>query len=537
MKRISERTVELVQQLYKVSGWLPWQRTGAHEKVRTIEKVAASEEAMAILPLLSQLFDSSSEVIDAAADAVARLVATCPPEDLYELDGQLRWQSEWDVGPQWLFLLSREIGNLPKPKQSQAAILGLASFHGDGYVRQTAVRLLDGVSDGSELPFLLIRMNDWVGAVQQDAQRAVERRLESGPFDLFVRNLYYVLRLLEQQRSDHSHFVHAVVRKLTQVEHQAVLLETLNNSDPFVRRAVFRLAVGTPGEHVARLVTAGFRSEDPILRLWAVREAPAVFENAELADLLRLSEDDVFMPVRRETLRARIERFPHEAEQVLNTALLDRSPAVREEGRFHLRKRGLADCSEFYRTALQDNVHIELAIAGLGETGTKVDAPLALPLLKADRARLRRAAVRTIGRLAPKQHVECLIERLTDDSPRVALEAARALRECTQFADADELWAIFRSDSRRHVKLAVYQLLDQLSAWRKLPYLIRAASDSNERIAARALTSISGMYYRVFTRPSAEDKQKIQKAIDEMAGALKPSFGTELQKWLDTMAK
>lgn len=537
MKRVSERTAELVQQLFTVSGWLPWQRTGTHEKVRTIERIAASDESGVILPLLSQLFDRAPEVANAAADAIARLVATCSPEDLYELDGQLRWQSEWDVGQHWPCLRPKEIANLPKPKQSQAAVFGLASFHGNGHVREKAVRLLDSVLDGSELPFLLIRMNDWVGPVQQVAQRAVERRLESEPFNLFARNLYYVFRLLEQQRSDHSHFVHAVVKKLTQVEHEVVLLESINSGDLFVRRAVFRLAVKTPGEHVARLVTAGFRSEDPILRLWAVREAPSVCENAELAALLRLSEDDVFMPVRRETLWARIERFPHAAEQVLNTALLDRSPAVREEARFHLRKRGMADCSDFYRTAIQESDHIETAIAGLGETGTKADAPLAVPLLKADRARLRRAAVRTIGRLAPEQHVECLIERLTDDSPRVALEAARALKDCTQFADADELWAIFRSDSRGHVNLAVLHLLDQLDTWRKLPYLIRAASNLNERVAARAMVSISGMYNRVFTHPSAEDKQKIQKAIDEKAGALKPSFRTELQKWVDTMAK
>ena len=85
--------------------------------------------------------------------------------------------------------------------------------------------------------------------------------------------------------------------------------------------------------------------------------------------------------------------------------------------------------------------------------------------------------------------------------------------------------------------MAVLRLLDGLGAWEKLPYMVRAAADPDERIAARAMVSASQLCNRVFTRPSAEDKQKIQKAIDEKAGALKPSFGTELQKWVDTMAK
>jgi hypothetical protein len=50
--------------------------------------------------------------------------------------------------------------------------MALASFHPSGYVREEAIAHLAAVWDGTELPFLLIRVNDWVAPVRAPGERS-----------------------------------------------------------------------------------------------------------------------------------------------------------------------------------------------------------------------------------------------------------------------------------------------------------------------------------------------------------------------------
>lgn len=505
--------------------------------MQTIENIANSGEIAAILPLLPQIVDSSQQIARAAGEAVARLVAKCSPEDLTELDASVRWQTDWNLGNEWLRLPPKKVANLPRPNQAQGTVLGLVSFHANGHVREAAVRLLDGLEDGSEIPFLLLRLNDWAEPVQRSARLAIQRRLHTSSVERFANHLYLVFRLLEQRRSDHTSFVQAVVLELTRAEHESLLLQCVNMDNRYVRRTAFRLAADTPGHHLAGLIAAGLRANDPVIRLWAVRKTPLVFESDDLAQQLRLTESDRFMAVRRETLRVRVNHLPDAAHQMLVFALLDRSLGVREEARFHLRQQGENDIATYYRQAILEHRHIAAAIAGLGETGTDADAALALPFLGASESRLRRAAVRTVGRLSPKPYRDALLQRISDDSPRVAFESAKALANGTITDAADQLWAVFRSDPRTHVKLAVLHLLNQLAAWHKVPYLILAATESNKRIATRAAGCITAMYNRVFTRPSTDDGRKVRMALDEAQDGLPPAFEAELRTWVEIWVK
>ena len=302
---------------------------------------------------------------------------------------------------------------LPTPKTVQAAVLGLASFHGNGHVRERAVQLLDAIEDGSELPFLLIRLNDWVDVVRQVARLAVERRLHGEAFQAFVTNIALVFRLLEQQRADHGPLVQAVVRGLVQPEHEAALIDIVQSDSRNVRRTAFRAAMELSGPHRVRLANVCISSADPIIRLWCLQSATSIFDSDRLAAFLRHCEDDPFMPVRREVLRVRVVCLPEECGEALNAALFDRSPAIREEARFHLRKRGQQDFADIYRRAVQEHAQLDRAIIGLGETGDVSDAALVLPFLQSDCTRLRLAAVIAIGRLGAEAHAERIFERLT----------------------------------------------------------------------------------------------------------------------------
>ena len=76
---------------------------------------------------------------------------------------------------------------------ANSLLTALASLHGSGYVREAALRRLIDGDDGSEVPFLLLRCNDWVPAIAQLAQAGIRARLRPE----YARHLLHSYRLIE----------------------------------------------------------------------------------------------------------------------------------------------------------------------------------------------------------------------------------------------------------------------------------------------------------------------------------------------------
>lgn len=526
MKRLLQLMAMLFQRLFGE----PLQHES--DRLKAVRDIAANNETSAILPLSQFLMDESPLVRQAAANELGHLVARCRPEELVQLDREMRYYCGWHGCPEWHRFRKQDVDDLPIPETTHASVLGLVSFHWNGHVRERAVQLLDAVEDGSEIPFLLIRLNDWVDAVRETARLAVERRLCGDAFDPFFSNIAFVVRLLEQKRVDHGPLVQTVVQGLVKPEHQGALTGMVQSNNRNVRRPVFHAAMQLPGPHRLRLVSVCTESPDPVIRLSCVRLAPSIFTLEGLAAFLRRLEDDPFMPVRREVLRARVKSVPEESESAVHAALFDRSPAIREEARYHLLRRGQQDFADMYRNAIRNGFRLDRAIAGIGDTGDVADTERVCPFLQSSLISLRVAAITAIGRLGADIHVEPLFERLTDESPRVVRAAANALKGCAAAIGKERLWKLFCTHHTAHVRMAALRLLDGLGSWDKLPYMIQAAADSDMRIAERAMSSASRVCTRVFTRPSVQQQIAIEECMRVMTGRLPASFDARLRNWL-----
>src|SRR3954447_18043505 len=137
-------------------------RVNRSDSVRRIWQVAALGECEAI-PYLAPLFVAGTPVeIAAVGEAIGSLLSSATTEDLFRLDTSIREYAFWtaDDSPWRRFAVSRV------PAESNAVanivLLKLLSMHADGYLREVALRSLNAIHDGSEIPFLLLRLNDWV---------------------------------------------------------------------------------------------------------------------------------------------------------------------------------------------------------------------------------------------------------------------------------------------------------------------------------------------------------------------------------------
>jgi hypothetical protein len=107
----------------------------------------------------------------------------------------------------------------------------MASFHQSGYVREAAINKLDQITSGTELSFLILRLNDWVSNVRDAAYGAIGSRLKPEYALHFFSNLTLVSRLQDAGRADHQALIQAINELFQGDECRSALLESLTSDD------------------------------------------------------------------------------------------------------------------------------------------------------------------------------------------------------------------------------------------------------------------------------------------------------------------
>jgi HEAT repeat protein len=456
---------------------------------------------------------------------------------LLHLSGVVGWSWGWYISNAWDKLIPKEISALLVDLDSQAAVLGLLSFHRSGYVRQEAVHLLARETTGDELRYLLIRQNDWVSVVATEAQTAVNKRLVPSYLPHFVRCLPLVIHLLAFRRRDLSPVVRKVVEMLVQPQHDAMLTEVIKASDPIVRRQVIRVALDMTGDHQARVIHHGLLSTDAIIRLVSAIRVGQSFTGPELGRLTTLLQRDRFMPVRREGFRIEAESNPGEASSIWRRALLDSHASNRELARYSLGKMGAFDAAAFYRQAIAENGISLSIVSGLAECGDQTDLSSLRSLLAYPQPRFRVVAIRGIARIAKEKAVDELANLLRDGSPSVVREAKRQLEEFLGDVPGESLFAIVNEASNEHARRCAVQLIFNKGKWQSLPWLIRITFQTDEATASLARRFIEAWFSpplcnKVFTKPSSVEKKAIDEAMDGQRPHLDDAFIAKVQEWL-----
>jgi hypothetical protein len=139
----------------------------------------------------------------APAERLAEAIGQIPVRLLPVVDVALRERlSDYrdDGWPSWDFPELRRFVRVP----GGWAIMAVAASHRNGYVREAAVRGLAESRDGRAVPYLLLRLNDWVNQVRAAAREAIEVFLQPAFASDIIAALPVVSALVRRTRADHA---------------------------------------------------------------------------------------------------------------------------------------------------------------------------------------------------------------------------------------------------------------------------------------------------------------------------------------------
>jgi hypothetical protein len=434
---------------------------------------------------------------NASSHGLCRLEALC----------RERTSVEWDI--EWTrFPLD---GFCPEGITSDDKVWGyaLASFHPNGFLREKAVIGLALIETGEEIPFLLLRSNDWVDQVRIRAESILEARLDSGHGEAasrLLRALPILNRLRASARRSHGPMLDRIGKRIA-LDGKA-LLSGLGSADMETRRFGFELALEAEGIGLETLQDAVLREPQGPLRFHMLRsmEKRLTFPLADgfIGRLLR----DPFSPVRRLALDIRCKHALEESGGVLREMIFSPNTGVRQTARYYMNQAGGDQPAAWYRKALAggDGKALVGALRGLGEVGERQDAELLHPFLRHERVMVVRAAIRSLGSLQASFLATLLAPFVSDARPGVSREAVLALKSRTSGLNPEKLNAARKTATLPHVRKHVLMLLFAIGYWESLPYILEALAEAKAGAKAEGKAEEKA-------KEKAAEKEMVEKAL------------------------
>ncbi|MFZ5496731.1 MAG: hypothetical protein ACOZE5_15535 [Verrucomicrobiota bacterium] len=527
---------DLLQKLYPAtSSWQVWKRAPEEQQLAALAEIR-SQQLLGALPYMAGLFAAGSEKVRSnAADTIATLFS-------FDVDKATSFVSlglhrlldyEHVAATNALNQLKRDaVWSLKVPAESEWAVFGLISFHGNGWIREAALDRLSKVADGRELPFLLHRSTDWVSVISSKAAAELRSRLEGRPVRQFTAILPVLYRLRARQRGLLSDVQAGILRRVCKEEDldylQAFTAEIPGRG---ARRWILGLIVSIASqrpeaESLARLLRD---DPDPLVRItaWNFFWSTSVPEANLLSGL-----NDSWAAIRRRCLELLCEPLTESRRGVLATALFDGSAMVRATARYFLEKLGTTNIADLYREKLKGSgTPSAAAIFGLSEMGNKDDAELLAGYLQSTKVSLRKAAVAAIGSLNADRFAAEIRKALFDPSPGVSKTARLVLEKHPSLISPAFVRELLAEEKPLCVRRSGLLLTRSLSKWEQILAFLEAlqsAPEFNDVVVEEVRRWLS-RYNRSWTEPQPDQLAKLGSLVAKNARMLAPEIVRDLQ--------
>ena len=422
--------------------------------------------------VFNQLLSSDEKIMLQAGEILNHVMSTLSAAKLIRVDKIFRERSSYDWHYDWRSKNPKDLIHPLMSEDEKIAILGLCSFHPNGYFREKAIIALSDMETGSEIPYLLIRLNDWVGQVRSTSKKQLLRYLTTEHATDFVNNLPLVLRLKECSRDEHIDIIDVVVSIISSTEGSKYLISGLQSSDSKVRLACYKIILQTKVLDNKSIINYLIEDANPYNRLFVLRNIKQEITKDEFLDISQLLLHDKFAQIRIFALETLYSFISEEAVPILEKSLFDNNHSMRDLSRYLLSKHKKYDFAVIYRDAIQKNEKLYSSICGLGENGNIHDSEIIIKFMDCGVVKIVKASIKALARLDIQGYKEKILLFLNDDRAGVSKAARRVLSKEIDAGDAVTIYRIFKKSTYNHVKINSCVLLCSLSKWDAIRYII-----------------------------------------------------------------
>jgi hypothetical protein len=394
------------------------------------------------------------------------------------------------------------------------SLLAVASFNGNGYIREKALRELSRLRSPVGFRFILYRLGDWVRQVREVADAAVRCFLSPEYIKLLLAELPVMDEILQVRRVNLSVIHDSFVEFIVQRERSEEFLKLVDEVGERARTAYYKhfLKSGNFDEVELRRIST---DRSFMVRFLTIKQISR-FDASYQKEMIRTLMHDGSSRIRLTALYASSSFAPGLDGEIF-LLLSDKSPAVREVCRAMSKSKNL-NFAEIYRTRVKDKQDLEGSIMGLCEAGERGDLTIFVENSQLGKAVVVLGCLTAIYRIDEDLAIAYSLSLLEFPSNIVRKKASAIICKHPQNGVLLQLRSKYSAGDplMRQVVLKVYK---RIGGWRVVANIIDALTDEHDGVRDLAW-EILGKWRiqatRLFTVASAEDIDRASKALQKI---------------------
>lgn len=481
-------------------------------KIRCLDTFRNKGSIVSLYPLLPFLKDPNDSIRYTVADTMVHLFRKfTSPHNLYESLKYLEITTDDIEYYQHAF-----------PQDIHLYLFAIASSSSNGYVREAAITALTATRRPEALPYILLRLGDWVLPVRATAEAALGTFFHSEYRDTFLHQLLLVEWLSRVERVDLSGIQDEIYNFVISEELIEQFYKKLIIIGDKVRFLYARQYLQKKGLDT-RAITLFQTDKNSLVRIELIKYLPQLAVDDQQQLLTRLLADKS-AKVRLAALYAAAP-FTNLFLPTILHLLSDTSASVRNLSRFLLRDTSIA-LAELYRQRVQEGMLTAGSILGLSEIGTKEDSIIFQRYLSDADATVQLACITALYRVDPSLSPQYCLQFLPHPSRKIRNKCLTILVSRCDNTVLATLRTIYEKGDYKQKRMAL-RFFSQVGGWQVLGDLLQSLTDEHEEIQNLGwhfLQRWKDRAVKLFTSPSPaalERANTLYKQIDTSKSVMK----------------
>lgn len=480
-------------------------KTKVRDKIDVLNSLKPYADLADIEYVYPLVFDKDTELASAAARVVAEIMR--------KVQGK-NWNNVYDT-VKYVKVEFEGIVNLLKfPADISIHLLGIASLNSNGYIREKAIRNFSKVSSSSAIPYILLRLNDWVLPVRSLAEYMLKNILTLDNVDAFIDNSYLINKLQNVLRANLLNTSELIVDYLKDDSIKSKIKSNLRH--PQVKARLFcymllRESISSDED----IINSALKDKSFEIKIWLVEAIKRLDSDQRIYSVGKLLNDKTAKVVT-SVLRNFEDIVYLEFKDVLEKLVTDNRASVRDEARFIAKKYSLIkDFPEYYKKQLSENPTPGMLL-GLGETGCKSDFALVSSFYTSENAKIKLAAITAMWKISKDEAINYVLKELDSEIPKIKKTAKKIILGSRMPQVIYEMKTYMESD-RSDIRLFALKAICRYGGWRALEAILFAVSNWQNQEKNKAISFLDDWLIKsasLYTRPDSTTYNNITRLFE-----------------------
>ncbi len=464
-------------------------------------------------------------------DMINEKLQNATNKDLINYDKTFRQKTSLDWYRYWKETNLEDLINSARNEDELINLLGLSTFHPNGFYREKALKRLIQIKNRRIFPFVVIRLNDWVGVIQNIAKDYIDSCITKDSIEDYI----YYLELLKHteyySRLVNNDVMLKIQRVLSEKEVQEKLIINIDKYNDFVKVHLYN-----------EIKNSGHYRVDYVFEL-LLKEKSKYVQNKVLYDFVSELDDSFFEEnllnlqnckankVKLITIVRQYNQLGVKSIEDLRWGLVDNALDVRDLSRVFLRKVGVCNFNEFYIEIMKTGEVV--GVLGLCEVASVNDFDLIYNELYKHSTRVSKIIIKTLAKLDYKRFEDDIYKNLESNIKSFSNVAKEILVNDKNKIDEEKTLKIFNETTVDYIKINCLLVLLSLSKWKSIYYILELLNLEDE-VLLDIVKSKKSMWfssmYSSYTKPTTFELERLKNVYNSNSHFLDKNENFTLEK-------